>query len=416
MNRLILYLICIYIFILPLFPGKFSIKGIPLNGDIIMFLIIFIYFIGVVFCKKSRERFRDGLKNFFSTKTTLFMFMWILMMYVSILYAVDKKLALGESIRMSTYLIIFFIIKFEINKKEYLNRIIYSVCFSSILVGGVGIYKYLKEIYIHSLKHINYYVRIASTMENSNNLGAFFILIVFPFMILAFNEKNKFKKFIFSLTTCIGIVNILFCFSRNAWLGFILGYIILIFIYNKKLIYGALVGGGTILCIPKLFSRLKQVGDMSQNLSRISLWEIALKMIKDHPVLGVGNGNYRTLYSKYFKEVKFMGYTAKNKFHPHDIYLKAQCELGIVGLVSLVGFLLTSLLRINKIRKEIQDNFYKSFCTGVTASIGAFLFMNVLDNFFSAPKVIAFFFIFLAVCDSYYNICKESKESLYLKY
>ncbi|WP_053241061.1 O-antigen ligase family protein [Clostridium sp. DMHC 10] len=40
----------------------------------------------------------------------------------------------------------------------------------------------------------------------------------------------------------------------------------------------------------KVRERILNIASNSQNITRIKLWKIALKMIKDHPILGVGNG------------------------------------------------------------------------------------------------------------------------------
>lgn len=409
-QNILFYFICMYIFILSIFPSKFNFKGIPFNGDIALGIIILVYFTNIFISKNTRQRFINGIKDFFTKWNSLFMFFWIAMMFISIIYATDKRLALQESVRISTYAVLFFIIKYEMNNKKYLDGIIYSTTITFIIVGLVGIYQYFKGV---GLTHIGKYdvvQRITSTLENSNNLGAFFVIIIFPFIILAIKEKNKIKKVFLITIVIISLLNIIGSFSRNAWLALIIGYIALIFVYNFNLIYGAILGCGVALCIPTISHRLKEVGDVSQNLSRISLWEIAIKMIKDRPLFGVGNGNYRTLYSEYYKKVKHIGsYKAHENFHPHNAYLKAQCELGIIGSVSLIGFLVTSFLKVNKFSNKINDNFYKYFYKGFTASVVAFMFMNVIDNFFSAPKVVAFFFIFLAVCHSYeYNL--EGKD------
>ena len=291
-----------------------------------------------------------------------------------------------------------------------IDRIIYSCICMSIIIGVVGIYQYLTGSGIEHYGSIESVLRVASTMENANNLGAFFVLIIFPFVILTLEEKNNKRKIIFLLCSLLSLFNIIVSFSRNAWLGLIIGYVALIFVYNLKLVYGAILGSSIALCIPKISNRLREIGDVSQNLSRVSLWTIAVKMIKEHPILGVGNGNYRTLYSEYYNKVKHLGsYKAHENFHPHNAYLKAQCELGIVGFISLIGFLVSSLIKNNRFSNNVDNDFYKYFYKGFTASIVAFMFMNFIDNFFSAPKVLAFFFIFLAISDSYsYNIQNKS--------
>ncbi|ENK1243083.1 O-antigen ligase family protein [Clostridium sporogenes] len=405
------YIISVYIVILPILPSKFKYKNIPLNADVLLAVMMIIFMIAVIINKDIRKKFVYEIKrDFFINYNSLFMFLWIAMMFISISYAVDKNLALKESIRISTYLFLFFMIKYYIIDKKMINRIMYSSIASAMVISIIGIAQYCLG------KGIKYYgggeavSRIVSTLENSNNLGAFFILFIFPFIILFIKEKQINKKIIFGFTTLIFLLNIILSFSRNAWLALIIGYIALIFIYNFRLIYGVIIAIPIGLMIPQISNRIRDIGNLSQNLSRLSLWEIALKMIKDNKILGVGNGNYRTLYEEYYKKVKKIGYyKAHENFHPHNAYLKAQCELGIVGSISLIGFLISSLIKNNRFSNNVDNNFYKHFYKGFTASIVAFMFMNFIDNFFSAPKVIAFFFIFLAISDSYsYNIQNKS--------
>ncbi|WP_125152718.1 O-antigen ligase family protein [Clostridium rectalis] len=405
------YIISVYVFMLPILPSKFKYKNIPFNADILLAAMIFICIVAIALKKDIRNKFIHEIrKDFFKNLNSLFMFLWIAMMFISVSYATDKNLALKESLRISTYLFLFFIIKYYIIERKMINRIMYSSIASAVIIGIIGIMQYCLG------KGIKYYggseavSRIISTMENSNNLGAFFILFLFPFIILFMKEKNIKKKLIFAFMLLIVLLNIVLSFSRNAWLAIIIGYIALIFIYNFRLVYGIIIATPIAMIIPQISSRIKDIGNLSQNLSRLSLWEIALKMIEDHKILGVGNGNYRTLYEEYYKKVKKIGYyKAHENFHPHNAFLKAQCELGIIGSVSLVGFLVASLIKNNRFSNEVDNNFYKYFYKGFTASIVAFMFMNFIDNFFSAPKVVTFFFIFLALSDSYsHNIQNKS--------
>ena len=64
----------------------------------------------------------------------------------------------------------------------------------------------------------------------------------------------------------------------------------------------------------------------------------ALHMFLDHPYLGVGPGNYPVLYTKYSETV---GLDPRNEARPpHNLYLEALAETGVVGtllLLALIG-------------------------------------------------------------------------------
>ncbi|MFL0269783.1 O-antigen ligase family protein [Candidatus Clostridium radicumherbarum] len=414
LRKVFIYILYLYVIALPLLPSKFKFKGIPLDGDSILALLILLYLLKILIDRESRTRFINGLRNFFKDYLNIFIFLWIAMMYVSVLYAKDKTLALSETIRFTTYAVLFYIIKYDITEKKVLDNILKLYIFVSMLIGTIGIIESFEGFGISSssaTRFINL-IRVSSTLENANNLGVFFILIFFPLLVLFIKENNKLKKSMYFLFTLISVFNIIISGSRNAILALIIGILLLIIMYNYKIIYILLAGTGISLLVPQTFNIIKALGSKFQDPGRIKLWEIALYIIKDHPILGVGNGNYRTYYPMYTKYVKNIEYYARDNFHPHSIFLKAQSELGIFGLFSLVGMLISSVAKIIKFSSKVEDKFYKYFYKGFTASIIAFIFMNSIDNFFSAPKVIAFFWILLAAAESYqYNI-----KNGYLKY
>lgn len=408
-KKIITYLMYLYIILLPLLPSKYSIKGIPFNGDSILAVIIALYFITVLLFKETRIRFIKGIKNFFTNYLTLFMFIFIVIMFISVSYATDKKVALSETIRFCTYTAMFFIVKYELNEKRIIKNILYVYLTTVSLVGVIGLWEYNFGIgFIQKSEH-GVRNRIFSTLENSNNLGAFMILAIFPLIMLALNEKNRRKKVIFSVLSLIAFLNIILSYSRNAWLVFVIGCMILGVIYSWKVIIGLIALGAGSLFVPSISARIMEFSDKTQNLSRIKLWDIAIFMIKDHPIRGIGNGNYRVLYDKYKLQLKQkIEYYPTEKFHPHNILLKVQTELGIFGSLAFIAVMISIIMRCINFIKTVNERFYTPFFKGFMASLIAFMCMNFIDNFFSAPKVIAFFWLLISCFEAYiYKVKKE---------
>lgn len=398
-RKILSVLILLYIIVLPIFPGKYNFKDIPFNGDVVLALIILIYLISIIIHKDSRKRFIEGCKDFFTSPLSLFIFAIVCVMGVSVTYAMDKKIAISETVRFGTYAILFFIIKYELNERKIIKNILRTYFITTGIIGVIGIVEYFLGIGFIQKSETGIRNRIFSTMENSNNLGMFMILIIFPLIMLFLNEKERKDKYIYGALSLIALTNIILSYSRNAWLGFLIGLMVLALIYSWKIILGVLGIGTVSIFIPSIFNRLKEFTDISQNMSRVKLWDIALLMIKDHPLKGVGNGNYRVLYDTYkLKLNKKIEYYPSENFHPHNIFLKIQSEIGILGLISFLGILICVFKDIITFIKN-EKGFYSDFYKGFLASFVAFLSMNFIDNFFSAPKVIAFFWILVAVLE-----------------
>lgn len=400
LDRFLYVLICAYIVLLPLLPNKMALGRINIPpADCILALILFGYFVKLLTSKECRIRFFSGIRDFITNYLTVFMSILALMMLVSVSYAADKKLALSESFRFISYIILFFMIKYEWNRKELLNGILGSYICTNIIICIYGIYQNFTGFGL-SDKFKNYgytKFKITATMDNPNNLAAFLILAIFPMIMLAIYEKKRERKLFYSLLAVLMLLNLTFTGSRNAIVGVAIGMVILVIMYSLKFILPLCVIAGASLFIPEIRERIMAINDPVQNQSRIYLWKIAQKMIKDYPLFGVGNGNYVSLYDKYtniYPQYKFYGYS---KWPCHNSYLKMETELGIIGGVSFVALLLSSLIKVKSFVDTTKNKFYKHFYIGFLASMVAFYVMNLVDNLFFVPKTTTYFWILLAV-------------------
>ncbi len=83
---------------------------------------------------------------------------------------------------------------------------------------------------------------------------------------------------------------------------------------------------------------------------RLAHWIAGLHMFMDHPVLGVGIGNYADAYPRYFITI-----FTDPLGHAHNYYINIAAETGLIGLIAFVLFLLAvfvsgghSLLELSK--------------------------------------------------------------------
>ncbi|MCB2299648.1 O-antigen ligase family protein [Clostridium tagluense] len=393
---------CAYIMLLPLIPQDIVLAGIPFT-DLLLALLIFAYIVNLVMSKKSRENFINALIDFFTDKLSIFMAILLAIMFASTIYAVDKTLALTESARFISYVFMYFVIKYEFNNKKQIKTLIRCYIFISTVLCSIGIVQYftrfgLDEKYVKAFLFEGN-IKISSTLSHPNAYAGYLILIIFPIIMLSIYEKNKNKKIFYILLSILVFTNILMTYSRNALLGFALGLVVLALLYSIKIIFALGGFGVLILLIPSVFQRVQDIHNSSQNEARIKLWKTALMMIKEHPILGVGNGNYVTQYDTYIQKYR-LDYNSYTHYPAHNSYLKVQSELGIVGIVSFLGIIVTALSRVRKLYNTASDKFNRAFYMGVMASMVAFLFMNFSDNLFFVPKTTTFFWFLLATAEA----------------
>lgn len=114
---------------------------------------------------------------------------------------------------------------------------------------------------------------------------------------------------------------------------------------------------------------------------RLSLWNNSYQMFKEHPIIGVGPGNWQIFYPKYGlntiddKAVRD-GFTTYQR--PHNDWLWIVSEIGIFGLIFYLFIVLFSIIYLVKNSFENVN------------------FSDVRTNLLFASAIIGFMFIYLA--------------------
>jgi O-antigen ligase len=143
---------------------------------------------------------------------------------------------------------------------------------------------------------------------------------------------------IYSLVSAIIIAAAWFLtYSRGAWLGIIAGLACIAFFSDRRIRLAMLVllFIGAMLAIPFLQTEraqsLFQIGT-GTGFFRMSVWQSASAMIRDHPVFGIGLDNFLYEYPKYINPA---AWREPNLSHPHNVVLDFWVRLGIGGVIVL---------------------------------------------------------------------------------
>jgi O-antigen ligase len=87
-------------------------------------------------------------------------------------------------------------------------------------------------------------------------------------------------------------------------------------------------------------------GEDSTGSGRTEIWAIAVRLLRDYGVFGAGHSNFPIVYR---------GYDAAATVDTvaHNIYLGVWVELGIIGLVLLLGCFVVHLLHSRRVRQAV---------------------------------------------------------------
>jgi len=145
-----------------------------------------------------------------------------------------------------------------------------------------------------------------------------------------------------------------------------------------------------------LFERVKSTGEIR---TRLLYYKIALNIIEDHPLVGVGFENFRTIYPQYrLAEENRMAKDVEPTM-VHDGYLQAALTNGIPALLIYLVFLVSISVFLLKGFRHETDVRYRSLAVAFAASIGGYLIQDLTG--WLEISLTTFFWIILGVTVSF---------------
>ncbi|MBR2151703.1 MAG: O-antigen ligase family protein [Clostridia bacterium] len=86
---------------------------------------------------------------------------------------------------------------------------------------------------------------------------------------------------------------------------------------------------------------------------RGAIWKYSLKMAKENLIFGTGTGTFAKSFKEFTKEVGYNYYQNKNLDFAHNEYINILCTSGLAGLLTYLGFLLsTAYLSVKTMAKN----------------------------------------------------------------
>jgi putative inorganic carbon (HCO3(-)) transporter len=176
----------------------------------------------------------------------------------------------------------------------------------------------------------------------------------------------------------------------------------------KVLIAVALIAGLGYALLPAAEkARFTGVGTDNTSIQRLAYWRAGLKMIENHPLLGVGYYNFSPVYASHASDKLWHGVAQL----PHNIFIQVGTDAGLIGL-SIFLMLIYRNLRITKdIRRMCEKHedapaFAPSVARGLMLTTWGF----VIAGQFNTVSYYPFLWINLALTVSLGNIVRRTVE------
>jgi O-antigen ligase len=217
--------------------------------------------------------------------------------------------------------------------------------------------------------------RSSGPVGETNRYGQVMLVLLPVGAMLALGERRRQMRQLAVLLTGLILLGMITTFSRGAVLGLVavLGVAVL-FRYVRIVHLGllALTVVLLLLAFPRLGERLTElqalaaieqsdattqvVGDSGNLRGRATSAVAALLVWADHPLFGVGRGQFQQYYAQYAGVVAETGINARVDFgesrQAHNLYTSVAAETGTVGFVFFIGVFVVLLLDLYRARQR----------------------------------------------------------------
>ena len=131
--------------------------------------------------------------------------------------------------------------------------------------------------------------------------------------------------------------------------------------------------------------------------ARLEMWKASFEVIKENPIIGVGEDNYAKYQKKLIDQGKIDKFTG-NFLHPHGEYITSLVEQGIIGLLAFIFVLLTPImLFLNIIKYNLFNNQERALVASGMLIILHFGFYSFTATVFAHQSTALFFAVFLVI-------------------
>jgi O-antigen ligase len=406
LNQYIFYLVAVAIllFLFVLFGEKFVVVFVivtllTLVGDVSPSLRTVIHItdfslLAVLFLR----RFGLDWKNYpaIPKPITYFLILYYASMIVSMVMSDYPTAAMPLLFRQTAFFVTTYVLFSLIRDEQDIKLYLFALMLATSILVASSLVMFVTEG-TNFFNLAGYRKRVSGLISNIDAITAFY-MIVYPLTIaLIIRSKNRLAKWFSGLFLIYLSLGLLLTMSRSAISGVLVSSLIMFYILKRKYFYRITVALLAVFIVIILYEPLGKFSALLFRMeagltSRDHLWSIALNIIKDNPVFGLGPGAYKTEVLNYFPVMfntwsgdlllRLFEMTQTSSNMSHNFYLFFFSEMGIFGLITAtvftVLFFKIGLRALRSYKNDVEERYY--LIVALFAAGASMFVRNLVDS------------------------------------
>lgn len=263
---------------------------------------------------------------------------------IGVLVSPDKRDALGLAKAYVVEPVIYFFVVINVLRSSWdWERQVFGLYVSGLVVAISQFVALGKAVAAHSL-NLNTRPPDPTWLWSNNNFGGIFLdpLVALALGLALFGGVRH-RRIHWAMLAVLGTADIL-TFSRGSWFALVVIALAAAAIHPRRriLLVGLVILAGVALVLPpvrhRIANELNPKSPANSLVTRVHLWHATLDLIEAHPFQGAGLANYQAEIGRYRAEVRDP--STQTHVYPDQLELDFWVELGVMGIVFLLGFIL----------------------------------------------------------------------------
>ncbi len=230
--------------------------------------------------------------------------------------------------------------------------------------------------------------RPGGTLYTMTFAGIVYQLIVLNCAVLFTRGMHARRRMVLAAVVAIQIAAIMFTMTRGAWLALVAGLVALCVLLRNRVVSwvaAALVVALAVFAVGahkgRSIPELVRSGLDIDASTRVVLWDIAWDLFTEHPLTGVGMGDYTIEADKLLA-----GRLVTTTVDTHNVYLHILATRGLIGFVPFVVFWVVLLRRLLRLRARAEKGSLDhqvvvgAIAATVAVLVGALTELNIDDS------------------------------------
>jgi O-antigen ligase len=321
---------------------------------------------------------------------------------VSIIFSQDFLKSL-ISLKDEWLILLFFLLVNNIDDLKFTRKLL------DVLIGISGIVA-VYAIFQHYTGFDFYHKRILEEVFDTGvyrSLGNFSVPITYSFYALVVSivsfclgafEKNENKKAFYYAAAFLCVTGNLFTHTRATLIAQVAAFAVFFYLCTLKkrkleltlvVLYFVVI----FLIDPLIFVRFKEIGHEGTPFERLVIWGTSLRIFLDHPISGIGFGNFMGFYEQYLRvPSRVFG-------HAHNDFLNMAVHTGIIGFSAFVWLWVKAWRNLKSMWNQIEDEESKPLVLAGFIAVPVYIVASQFQCYYTdaIDNMILFFVLGIAV-------------------